>query len=124
MKAYKTIFSILALVATIIIGATSVQADSSDKKQLRPPQNRMLIYTQSTPYAHPIDFWWHLDPSTSGSWDYFSPVQNVAQPMPLHRGTVSTFGTPTPGVREKVKNAFSSTVVFINPVALVTSPVY
>jgi|SaaInl8_120m_RNA_FD_contig_31_2049914_length_953_multi_4_in_0_out_0_2 hypothetical protein len=113
MKNLKRVFCVLTLAATITFGAVTVKAGP-----LQTPygqQEKMIIYTQSTPYAHPVDYWWHLDPSASGSWDYFSPVKHVAQPIPLTRGTVSTLGTPTPSVRNRFKK--SRNVVYLKPVA-------
>ncbi|MBF0195406.1 MAG: hypothetical protein HQL71_12665 [Magnetococcales bacterium] len=114
MKNYKRVFSVLALAATITFGAVTTQADPR-QAAWGGQQERMIIYTQTTPYAHPVDYWWHLDPSATGSWDYFSPVKHVAQPIPLARGTVSTLGTPAPSVRNRFKQ--SRNVVYLNPVA-------
>ena len=113
MKNLKRVFCVLTLATTISFGAVTVKAGPA--QALYGQQEKMLIYTQPTTYAHPVDFWWHLDPSASGSWDYFSPVQHVAQPIALTRGTVSTVGTPTPGIRNKFKQ--SRNVVYLNPVA-------
>jgi hypothetical protein len=122
MKISNTIFSVLALVITVTVGAGTAQAGALQVPHNK--QDRVIVYTKKTPYAHPIDYWWHLNPSSSGSWDYFSPVHTVSQPMPLERGTVSTYGTPTPSVRDKVRKAFSRQMVYGNPAATGTPPAY
>ncbi|MBF0453772.1 MAG: hypothetical protein HQL72_03015 [Magnetococcales bacterium] len=127
MKNATSLFSILALATTLTLGAGAAQAG-----MLQVPHNaqdRVIVYTYKTQFAHPIDYWWHLNPSESGSWDYFSPVRDVAQPLPVERGTLPTFGTRKPGTRsqpstlQKARNPFSR-AVYGNPAVTGTPPAY
>ncbi len=47
------------------------------------PGDKINLIVQTTQYAHPTDYWWHMDPSSKGSWDYFTPVKYLYQPVPL-----------------------------------------
>lgn len=50
------------------------------------PEDQVIVYTYPMKFAHPTDYWWHLNPSESGSWDYFSPVDAVYAPIPVEQG--------------------------------------
>ncbi|OSM05280.1 hypothetical protein MAIT1_03449 [Magnetofaba australis IT-1] len=30
---------------------------------------------------HPVDYWWYMDPSKTGKWDYFTAVDDPAEPV-------------------------------------------
>ena len=122
MKRFSTVFSALALTAAITLVGGVAQAGTLQVPHNK--QDRVIIYTQKTQFAHPVDYWWHLDPSASGSWDYFSTVQSVDQPLPLERGTIPTYGTPRPSVRQQVRREFSFSSVYGNPAVTGTPPAY
>lgn len=87
-------------------------------------EDRVIVYTYKMQYAHPVDYWWHLNPSASGSWDYFSPIRSIQQPVPLEQGTLPTHGTPSPSVRKMVRHHFADGAVYGNPAVTGTPPAY
>ncbi len=122
MKNAKKLFLLPALAMALVTGVKAADAGT-----LQVPHNkndRVIIYTKKTPYAHPVDYWWHLNPSSTGTWDYFAPVKVVDQPMPLERGITATYGTPNPSVRAKVKQAFTRRALWANPAVTGTPPAY
>ncbi|MBF0370777.1 MAG: hypothetical protein HQL52_15105 [Magnetococcales bacterium] len=34
-------------------------------------------------FAHPVEYWWHKDPSYTGDWDYYTPVVDSSLPIPV-----------------------------------------
>ena len=120
MKSSKLIFSAIALVATITLWAGTVQAGVLQVPHDK--QDRVIVYAKKTPYANPVDYWWHLNPSATGNWDYFSPVSSIRQPLAVERGTVPTVGTPAPSVRDRVNNALSTSAVYGNQAVKRTPP--
>jgi hypothetical protein len=121
MKSSKKQMIRMALAATLLLGVGTAQGGTLQVPHSK--QDRVIVYTYKTPFAHPVDYWWHLNPSSSGSWDYFSPVQTSSQPLPLEKGAVPTIGTPTPSVRAGIRKAFSN-VVYGNPAVTGTTPAY
>lgn len=53
-------------------------------------QDKVIVHTYPAKFAHPVDYWWHLDPSTSGAWDYFSTVPDTEQPIAVEQGAPGT----------------------------------
>ncbi|NGZ06943.1 MAG: hypothetical protein G8237_11370 [Magnetococcales bacterium] len=47
------------------------------------PGDTITIHVRPELYAHPVDYWWQKDPSSQGSWDYFTPVAHLHQPVKL-----------------------------------------
>ena len=99
----------LTLVASFTLGALGSGTLHAGTFQLpHSKQDRVIVYTYKTQFAHPVDYWWHLNPSESGTWDYYSPVRDSEQPLALERGTRETYGTPNPSIRQKVQKKFSN----------------
>ena len=40
-------------------------------------------YATEEAAAHPVDYWWNLDPSNAGNWDYFTPRDHPYEPLPV-----------------------------------------
>lgn len=47
------------------------------------PGDKVMVYVHPSRYAHPVDYWWHKEPSMQGNWDYFTPVEHINQPVLL-----------------------------------------
>ncbi|MBF0446936.1 MAG: hypothetical protein HQL67_01925 [Magnetococcales bacterium] len=122
MKRLRLYLAGITLTTALTFGAGTVKAGTLTVPHNK--QDRVIVYTYTTLYAHPIDYWWHLNPSESGSWDYFSPVDSIRQPIALEAGTIPTYGTPRPEIRLPVKRSFSSDSVYGNPAVTGTPPAY
>ncbi|MBF0422455.1 MAG: hypothetical protein HQL73_05630 [Magnetococcales bacterium] len=73
----------------------------ADAGQLMVPhqdEDQVVVYTYPAKFAHPMDYWWNLNPSTSGSWDYFSPVADPYQPIVVEQGAPGTRALEVLGV--------------------------
>ncbi|MEO5379120.1 MAG: hypothetical protein H7832_15270 [Magnetococcus sp. DMHC-6] len=44
----------------------------------------------SIKYANPVEYWWEKNPSQTGSWDYFTPMPNMKEPIPVIKRVVKT----------------------------------
>lgn len=47
------------------------------------PGDKISVYVRPGLYAHPTDYWWQKDPSSQGTWNYFTPVDQLYQPVRL-----------------------------------------
>lgn len=80
----------------IIMSALSgllVSLGQAEAGQLMVPhqdQDEVIVHTYPEKFAHPVDYWWHLNPSETGTWDYFSPVNDPFQPIVVEQGAPGT----------------------------------
>ncbi|HIJ85797.1 MAG: hypothetical protein HW380_718 [Magnetococcales bacterium] len=81
-KMILTVFSGLLLAAGHA-GAGQLMVPHQD-------QDEVIVHTYPEKFAHPVDYWWHLNPSQAGAWDYFSPVQDSYQPVVVEQGAPGT----------------------------------
>lgn len=61
----------------------------------RNSENTIHVQPRGYLYAHPVDYWWHKDPSASGSWDYFTPVKHFDEPVRLSKSVRGVLGEET-----------------------------
>lgn len=67
--------------------------DQAHAAQLMVPhqdQDEVVVHTYPEKFAHPVDYWWHLNPSEAGAWDYFSPINDPYQPVVVEQGAPGT----------------------------------
>lgn len=61
-------------------------------------QDEVIVHTYPARFAHPMDYWWNLNPSQAGAWDYFSPVTDPHQPIVVEQGAPGTRSLEVLGV--------------------------
>ncbi|MBF0629129.1 MAG: hypothetical protein HQL91_13005 [Magnetococcales bacterium] len=60
------------------------------------PGDTVTIHVRPDLYAHPSDYWWQKNPSSQGSWDYFTPVDHLHQPIKLERNQTGELSATIP----------------------------
>lgn len=93
----------IARAAMLVLLAAPIPSHAGELVVPHKPGDRIEVHVQPVRYAHPVDYWWHLDP-TKGSWDYFTPVTHLHQPVPLERPAVDS-GPKTARQSEPAANA-------------------
>ncbi|MBF0272590.1 MAG: hypothetical protein HQL98_11075 [Magnetococcales bacterium] len=76
----KNLFLLLALLTLIVDSATLQAGELIVPHQ---PGDTVALHVRPDRYAHPSDYWWQKDPSSQGTWDYFTPVDHLYQPIKL-----------------------------------------
>ena len=81
------------MILTLLSGLLLPGLNLAQAGQLMVPhqdQDEVIVHTYPEKFAHPVDYWWHLNPSQAGAWDYFSPVNDPYQPIVVEQGAPGT----------------------------------
>ncbi|MBF0191557.1 MAG: hypothetical protein HQL99_10540 [Magnetococcales bacterium] len=74
---------LLLLLALLTLITASASARAGEFIVPHQPGDTVILHVRPDRYAHPSDYWWQKDPSSQGTWSYFTPVDHLYQPIKL-----------------------------------------
>ena len=117
---FTVLSSAVALCAVTAIAIISNDASASDMKETHVITESYVIRKG---LMHPVNYWWEMSPSSSGTWDYFTPVEFAYEPVPIETKVPIKVASPRPMIVQKPDIIIKPQQMIMAPPVVYSAPI-